>query len=196
MILDYFFKRPSYELHVSHYYRGQAPDNQAYPFHRAIFLRTTSGDESLKGTLYQLVPAGANFRYFQQANVELSLPDSFAGSVKIGTIRSADVPLVESIIQNVPILPEWSSWTVGQEWTRDAVRRVAKGGFVDLDLLAKLYPKLQEMEKDFLCCVVREELSSRDSVGHVIPFSQHVLMNICLGIAGTALTHTNDAFPG
>lgn len=168
MILDYFFKRPSYELHVSHYYRGQAPDNQPYPFHRAIFLRMTSGDETMMGTLYQLVPAGANFRYFQQANVELSLPDSFAGSVKIGTIRSADVPLVEAIIQNVPILPEWSSWTVGQEWTRDAVRRVAKGGFVDLDLLAKLYPKLLQMEKDFLCCVVREELASRDSVSCVI----------------------------
>jgi hypothetical protein len=165
--LDYFFKRPSYELSVSHYYRGQSPEVGPYPFHRAIFLRTEPEAESPRGTLYQLVPAGAKFRFFQQNAVDVAKPDTFAGLVKIGTVRPADRHIVENILQGVPIEQDTNAYIMGQEWSRDAVRRLAKGGFIDLDLLAKLYSQLEEQEKDYLFHMLHERSSPRDSVSYL-----------------------------
>jgi hypothetical protein len=162
--LDYFFKRQNYELFVSHYYRGQSPELGPYPFHRAIFLRTSpvAEPDAPKGTLYQLVPTGISHRFFQQT-VEVSKPDSFAGLVKIGDIRPNDVYLVETILNGIPIDYQEPA-LVGHIWARDAVRALAKGGFVDLDLLSKLYLTLEEQEKDFLFTMLREQPSPRGSV--------------------------------
>jgi hypothetical protein len=155
-ILDYFFKRKNYELFVSHYFRGQTPDLQAYPFHRAIFLKTEFDSDPARGTLYQLVPTGPEFRYFRQTNVTVSLPDSFAGVVKIGDVRPGDLLIVETILSKVPV-ETTDPYVAGPDWCRDAVRRLAKGGFVDLSLLAKLNPKLEEQQDDYMFHVLREQ---------------------------------------
>lgn len=160
--LDYFFKRSNCELSVSHYYRGQSPELGPYPFHRAIFLRTSPAADAPQGTLYQLVPAGSSYRFFQQT-VEVSKPDSFAGLVKLGDIRPNDTRLVEDILVGIPI-DHQEPVLIGQVWARDAVRALAKGGFVDLDRLAKLYITLEEQEKDFLFTMLHEQPSPRGSV--------------------------------
>jgi hypothetical protein len=139
MFLDRFFKRPPLDLYVSHYYRGHITADQHFPFHRALFIATDPTSDPPKGNLYQVHAVAGRFKYFQQSNVTVSLPDSFAGMVKVGEIRPPDLRIVEAIIQEVPIEDDPEVYWSGQEWTRDAVRRLAKGGFIDLALLSKLY---------------------------------------------------------
>jgi hypothetical protein len=68
----------------AHRRTGQISVDQPYPFHRALFISTEPNADPPKGNLYQVHSVGGRFQYFQQSNVQVSLPDSYAGMVKIG----------------------------------------------------------------------------------------------------------------
>jgi hypothetical protein len=82
--------------------------------------------------------------------MDAAMDGDFAGCVKVGEVRKADLKLVEHILENTPIATDFGLETGGQEWARDGIRRLAKGGFVDLDLLAGLYKVLERLELEYV----------------------------------------------
>jgi hypothetical protein len=151
MFLQSLFKQRHCDIQVVHFYRGIDDDGRVRPFDRAILVSDEPDTSPQRGTLYHLTLYGGRlWRYKRTPGTNLGAEGSFAGSVKVGEVRKGDIKLINHILESVSISQNVDQQHGGQEWTKDGVRLLAKGGFVDLDRLARLYKELDQLEVEYL----------------------------------------------
>jgi hypothetical protein len=151
MLFDSLFKKPSCDLCVVHFYRGIDEEGHVRPFHRGILIVEEPTEHPNRGILYHVSLYGGRWwRYKRVANTDMAMDSDFAGSIKVGEVRKADVKLVDRILEGIDIAADLDYVFGGQEWTKDGVRRLAKSGFVDLDRLGGLYKALERLEVEYL----------------------------------------------
>lgn len=158
MIFGNIFKKPTYDLCITHYYRGKDEKGRIKPFHRAITIVTNASTQPVRGTVFQVVQVNGKLnRYHQLSDADVTLsqiPERYSGSIKIGEVKGkSDMRLVERILKGVPVEQGKTSSWMGQRWTRDGVRKLATAGFVDRACLLRLNDDLGRMETEYLLCL-------------------------------------------
>jgi hypothetical protein len=119
-------------LSIASYYRGTDWKTQKdKPYHWSFFIRTgPNNDPTTPGIAHQLRGMPGNFFYPGPEKVSLSRSTARKETLDIGEIPAAKLNRVTELLRQVNIIKDEASFWNCQDWSLDALEKLAAEGFV------------------------------------------------------------------
>ncbi|KAI0918025.1 hypothetical protein AcW1_007010 [Taiwanofungus camphoratus] len=114
----------SYRVYLVHFERHILPNGTPAPYHWEICIRLGKQGNKSVGNVYHLQGGEASFAFERIANTTYTKPDSYRGSLLVGTIPTSDLAAVENVLSNVPVRKNEPNWNC-QNWCHDALRALS-----------------------------------------------------------------------